>query len=294
MAEGDAPPAPAPPLRTRSRQATPSRLRTLLTEQRQASRDALRGIRPARLPMVLVGIVIAAGVVLAVGFLPITIQRIFTIADDEMFTIFFTALTLTLLAQSALTYLIALLLAYTVDELFAPRNGERKRGPRATVWRSLHRLGNATSITLVLTIAGTAIGILALGIIDQDIHDTPAELAGVQLGTLLFILVVALAYESVRVVVDMLAHLPATWRWGAAFLFPCLASIVVWFVFPADALLTRIVDQWAVDGADVTVNTDAAGDVWGVLQLIATFAVLWTVYFVASGQARRLREALRG
>lgn len=254
----------------------------------------MRGIRPARLVMVPAGVLVALGVVLAVGFVPITIQRLFTMVDDESFTLFFTALTLTLLAQSALTYAIALLLAYAVDQLFAPRGQKRRRRPRSVIWLSLHRLGNATSITLVLTIAGTAIGILVLGVIDEDIHDTPAELAGVQLGTLLFILVVALAYEAVRVVVDLLADVPWTWRWGAALVFPWIAAMIVWFGFPADVLLDRIVDQWVIDGAaDTDVALDVGADGWDVLGLLLVFAILWTVHFVASGQARRLRVALR-
>jgi hypothetical protein len=237
------------------------------------------------------GIVVAIGVVLLAGVAPLFVQRVLAAAsiDEDDIGPFFAAWIVTLLAQAAITYILTIVLAYAGAEMFVPRRAARLTGPRAVIWRSLHRLGNATSITLVLAVAGSAIGITLFGEALGTGADSPAELGAIQVGTLFAILTVALFYESVRVVVELLQGLPGLWRWAAALLLPWVAALLAHLLVPFEATLIAILRQWSQDVEDASVTTQ--GGPWLALIL---FAVLWLVHFVESGTARRLVRALRG
>jgi len=264
----------------------------MLREQTRLSRAVAGGIRPGRVLMVFSGVLVAIGVVLMAGLVPLLVQRALAHIDDEVATLFFSAWMLALLAQAALVYIVSALLAYVTAELFAPRRRIRLVGPRRAIWASLHRLGNATSITLVLAVSGTAVGIAVFGpfLKEDDFSDDPGELAAIQFGAVLFVLTVALLYEAVRLVVDLLHALPGLWRWLSALLYTGAATVIVWAALPTFATLMRIFQQWVPPDADADVElVGGAGPGMGLLLL----AVLWCVYFAASGQAGRLRAALR-
>lgn len=273
--------------------ASAARTGALLREQGRLSGTVAAGIRPARIFMVLYGMLVAVAVVLTSGVVPLLVQRSLTHIDDEFAALFFAAWMLALLAQATLVYVIAVLLAYVTAELFTPRDGLRLAGPRRAIWDSLHRLGNTTSITLVLAVAGTAVGIAVFGplLMEEGFADDPGELAGIQLGTLLFVLTIALLYESVHLVVDLLRALPGLWRWISAFVYPWIAAVIVWLVLPTFPTLMRIFQQWLPPDADVEV--ELTGDMWDPAIALLLVAVLWTAHFVSSGQAGRLRAALR-
>ncbi|KRA24684.1 hypothetical protein ASD65_09855 [Microbacterium sp. Root61] len=273
--------------------ASAARTGALLREQGRLSGTVAGGIRPARIFMVLYGMLVAVAVVLTSGVVPLLVQRALAHIDDDFAALFFAAWMLALLAQAALVYVIAALLAYATAELFTPRDGFRLAGPRRAIWDSLHRLGNTTSITLVLAVAGTAVGIAVFGplLMEEGFADDPGELAGIQLGTLLFVLTIALLYESVHLVVDLLRALPGLWRWISAFVYPWIAAVIVWFILPTFPTLMRIFQQWLPPDADVEV--ELTGDMWDPAIALLLVAVLWAAHFVSSGQAGRLRAALR-
>lgn len=274
----------------RARPRHPSPLRAFLQDQGARSREAARGVRPARALVVVSGVAVAAGVVLIAGVTPLFVQRVLAAAsiDEEDIGPFFAAWIVTLLAQAAITFILAIVLAYATAEMFVPRRSVRLRGPRAVIWRSLHRLGNATSITLVLAVAGSAIGITLFGEALETGADSPAELGAIQVGTLFAILTIALLYESVRVVVELLRRLPGLWRWTAALLFPWAAAVLASVLVPFDVTLAAILRQWSQPVEDGAVSTQDGP--WLALGL---FAVLWIVHFVESGTARHVARALR-
>lgn len=241
--------------------------------------------------VVVSGVVVAAGIVLLTGLAPLFVQRVLAAAsvDEEDIGPFFAAWIVTLLAQAGITYILSIVLAYASAEMFVPRRSVRLRGPRAVIWRSLHRLGNATSITLVLAVAGSAIGITLFGEALETGADSPAELGAIQVGTLFAILTIALFYESVRVVVELLRRLPGLWRWTAALVFPWIAALLAHVLVPFEATLAAILRQWSQDVEDASATTE--GGAWLALML---FVVLWLVHFVESGTARHVVRALRG
>jgi hypothetical protein len=237
------------------------------------------------------GLLVAIGAVLLAGVAPLFVQRVFAAAaiDETDIVPFFTAWVVTLLAQAGVTFICALVLAYSTGEVFVPRREVRLRGVRAVVWKSLHRLGNATSITLVLAVAGSAIGLTLFGEALETGADSPAELAGIQLGTLLTVLTIALFYESVRVVVDLLSGLPALWRWGSALVYPWLSLLLAMALVPFDQTVLGLMRQWGQPDVDeATVSTQADPLIGLVL-----FVVLWSVHLVESGQAGRVIRSLR-
>lgn len=265
--------------------ASRANLRAMLREQRDRSREAVQGVRPARALRILYGLLVAAGVILLTGLAPLFVQRVFVSAsvEEDDVGLFFVAWVVTLLAQGALAYIVTIVLTYATAEIFVPRRTVRLRGPRIVIWRSLHRLGNTTSVVLVLAVAGSALGLAFFGIDLETGADSPAELAGIQVGTLFTILTLALYYESVRVTVDMLRSLPGLWTWTAALVFPIISAFVVFWTIPLAPTLRAILHQWSQElaGADEVSFT-------GPISTVFIFVISWIAYFVQSGTARRL------
>jgi hypothetical protein len=138
-------------------------------------------------------------------------------------------------------------------------------------------------------VAGSAIGITLFGEALETGADSPAELGAIQVGTLFAILTVALLYESVRVVVELLRRLPGLWRWAAALLLPWAAALLAHLLVPFEATLLAILRQWSQEIDDASLATEG-----GPSLALLLFAVLWLVHFVESGTARRVTRALRG
>lgn len=278
------------------RPAGESPIRALLRDQGTRSREAVREVRPARALLSVYGLVVASGVILLAGFAPLLIQRIIamTVVEKEDIGPSLTAAIVTLLAQGGLIYVVSAVLAYATAEVFVPRRSLRLHGPRSIVWASLHRLGNAISITLVLTIAGAAVGLTLFGTRIESGADSPEELAAMQLGATLAILTLALYYESVRAVVALLIGLPGSWRWLAALIYPCIAAVLVHLWLPFDPTADSILHQWSPDAADGVAADGGDGDESVLPAALILFAVLWFVHFLESGTARRLLRALRG
>lgn len=267
----------------------------MLAEQGRLSRRTLAGFRPGRLALAVWGVVLAAVLVAMLAIAPLLVQRLLAYADLEtpLWGMLFTAITLTVLAKAALTYVGTLVVAYATAVVFAPRDLDAARRPDALIWGSLHRLGSATSIAIVLVVAGAGIGIGLIGewLQDETSVDSPGELGGIQLGALLFVLTIALAYESIRLTAALLNVLPGIWRWLSALIYPCVLILVVWMLLPTWAIVHSILVQWA-PVADVDAM-ELAEEPSSPLIALVLLVVLWLIELVRSGAVREVVRGLR-
>lgn len=283
-AEPPASGAPAPGLKAQSK--------TLLQLLKQA--------RIVRILRVFIGIIVSLGVFLAAGLIPLVVQRSLNyfdtlgIGSEGLAANVFTAIALALLAQASLVFLFAILISYSVAELFIPPNTNENRRPRIEIWRSLHRLGNATSITLVSVVASAAVAIGVFGsFLHQDgMPDSPGELAAIQLGTLLCVLTVAMFYEGVRFTYSVLRPLPPFYRGLAALLFPMAAAYLVNFILPVGTLFLNILLQWTTPIQTGVIQNlgvnDLYGQGWGIFGPGILVLATWVLHFLTLGRLRNL------
>lgn len=271
-----------------------------LADQSREFSQLWRQAQPLRLLRVLIALIITFGVFLVAGFIPLAIQRSINYLDslgigsEGLSTNVLTAVSLTLLAQASLVFLFSVIISYTIAEFFAPRHLKPYRRPRLEIWRSLHRLGNATSITLVCVVASAAVAIGVFGsFMHQDgMPDSPGELAGIQLGTLLFVLTITLVYESVRYTYALLTQLPSFYRGLAALLLPMIAAYTVNFIFPVGSLFIDILFQWTtpmqtavIERLGLAAHYDQG---WGLLGPALLVGSTWVLHFLWLGKWRLL------
>src|SRR5690606_17618311 len=138
--------------------------------------------------------------------------------------------------------------------------------------------------------AGIGLGVVGEWLQDETSQDSPAELGGIQLGTLLLVLTIALAAESIHLTVDLLGELPALWRWASTLVYPCILAVVVWMLLPTWTIVHSILVQWAPPEEVETLELDGTSS---PLIAVVLLVVLWVIAFVRSGALRAVVRALR-
>lgn len=280
---------------TTSTQSDPS-----LKAQSKTFLKLLKQAKIVRVFRVVIGIAISLAVFLGAGLIPLVVQRSLNyfdtlgIGSEGLAANVFTAISLTLLAQASLVFLFSTLISFSVAELFIPPSANEDRRPRIELWRSLHRLGNATSITLVCVVASAAV---AIGIFGSFLHrdgmpDSPGELAAIQLGTLLFVLTVAMVYESVRYTYSILTRLPPFYRGLAGLLLPMAAAYLVNFLIPVGTLFLNILMQWTTPIQTGVIQNLGVSDLydqsWGIFGPGLLVLATWVLHFLSLGRLRDL------